>query len=171
MTIPEIIDFLKLNWSEPAHTTKDHMESLFRFACSFTEGHPGLPENYPYNVPTEVKDFWATASTAELFQDVDYGQWGLEILSPEESASRSERDREYYPDFRSDELIIGRFRGDSEILIVSCGDDEYGTIRVGLPIDKYPDWPVVAKNFKEFLEKYAEADGNKYWEHHRARKG
>jgi len=164
MTIPEIIDLLKSTWSQPAHATHRGIKRRLRFACSFSEEHRVLPEDYPYNVPDEVKDFWAIASTAKLFEDVDYGQWGLEILSPEESASHTESDRGYYPPFRQDELIIGKFLGDSDILIVSCGEDEFGTIRIGLPLDDYPDWPVVGKSFKEFLEEYVKLEGDKFWE-------
>jgi hypothetical protein len=167
MTIKEIIDLLKAEWSVPAHTiNKNGEESFARFACFFTEGQKELPADYPYNVPDDVKAFWSESASAFLYKDVDYGQWGIEILSPAESISYTEEEKQHrYDTYKPGELIIGRFKGDSDLLIVSCGDDdEYGNIRIGLPIDPYPEWPIVGKNFREFLEKYVELKGAKFWE-------
>ena len=161
MTIKEIIDSLKAKWSDPAHITKNGEESFARFACFFKG-----TDTYTYNIPDDVKSFWSEASSAVLFEDVDYGQWGLEILSLVDSKSYTEKEKQNRPDtYKPGELVIGRFLGDLDLLIVSCDDDEeYGNIRIALPLDPYPEWPVVAKSFKEFLEKYVEALGEKYWE-------
>ena len=163
MTIKEIIDLLKVQWSVPAHIIE--IDEDPKFACFFTDGQKELPVDYPYNVPEDVKAFWSESASAFLFKDVDYGQWGLEVLSPADSILYTEKEKQNrYDTYKPGELIIGRFKGDADLLIVSCDDDEYGNIRIGLPIDPYPEWPIVGKNFREFLEKYVELKGAKFWE-------
>ena len=41
---------------------------------------------------------------------------------------------------------------------------DFGSVVMALPIDKRPDWDVVAKDFADFLTELVEADGDKFWE-------
>jgi hypothetical protein len=108
-----------------------------------------------------MDEFWRVAGNARLFVDSDYGQWGLHILSPAESAARSSversvRSREVFPD----DAIVGEFLGDQELLIV----DRTGQVLVALPIDRRSAWPAVAPDIVAFLDRYWRAGGDKYWE-------
>ena len=124
-------------------------------------------ENFYLKVPNDVKDFWSVSESAVLFKDVDYGQWGLEILSPEKAMLRSNVEKERRStDYYDTDLVIGSFLGDSDLLIISCDENSknYGTVLISLPLDRRSDWPVVGESFLAFLEKYAFSEGDKFWE-------
>ncbi|MGP4881556.1 hypothetical protein ACTXQV_59065, partial [Klebsiella pneumoniae] len=42
--------------------------------------------------------------------------------------------------------------------------DDYGSIFVVLPIDQRQDWYIVANTFQEFISKFYETQGDKFWE-------
>ncbi|KAE9904771.1 SMI1/KNR4 family protein, partial [Enterobacteriaceae bacterium TzEc051] len=56
--------------------------------------------------------------------------------------------------------------GDSDLLLVRCdpNSDDYGSIFVVLPIDQRQDWYIVANTFQEFISKFYETQGDKFWE-------
>ena len=37
----------------------------------------------------ELRELWASCRSGRLFEDVDYGQWGLVLLDPESSFART----------------------------------------------------------------------------------
>jgi len=114
-----------------------------------------------------VREFWLIARNAELFKDQHYSQWGLEVLKPAEAKFETERQRAARPkDFTRLDLVLARFFGDSDLVVVNCGShgEGFGSITIALPIDRRSDWPLVGKSFGEFLESMAEAQGDKYWE-------
>ncbi len=65
----------------------------------------------------------------------------------------------------SGDVFVGKFIGDQDRLLVRCKSDQpdFGQVLVALPIDPRPLWPVVAESLGEFLMKYVEASGDKYW--------
>jgi hypothetical protein len=64
------------------------------------------------------------------------------------------------------DLIIGEFLGDAELLLVRCdpGAPDFGQVVVVLPIDARKDWPIAASNLSEFVAKYVESSGDKFWD-------
>jgi hypothetical protein len=40
-------------------------------------------------LPAELVEAWSVSRESRLFEDVDYGQWGLVLLSPAASAERT----------------------------------------------------------------------------------
>jgi hypothetical protein len=118
-------------------------------------------------VPDDVLRFWREAAWARLFEDATYGQWGLEILAP--GAARAETERQQLArkrEFIQGDLVLGRFLGDSDLLIVRSdkAQSDFGRVLVALPLDPRRDWCPVASSFEDFLSKYASAFGDKYWE-------
>lgn len=166
-TIPEIINILKQNWREPAPAVHRGEKTAFTFVCHFSNEGRQVDANYPFKIPEDLKQFWSITNTAELFKDNEFGQWGLRILDPSQTLSVTE-DEKQRPgrDFDENDLIIGEFIGDSDLLILSDDNDDgqYDSVRIALPIDKRKDWPVVAAGLTEFLEKYVSYEGDKYWE-------
>jgi hypothetical protein len=117
-------------------------------------------------LPDDVREFWATTRTARLFEDRQYGQWGLEILAPQQAASISRvRTHERPNDFCGSDLIIGRFVGDSDLLVIRCdaSHPDFGHVLVALPLDSRPDWYEASDSFGEFLADYARSGGEKFW--------
>ena len=112
-------------------------------------------------LPPRVARLWALYRSGTLFRDVDYGQWGLKLLSPTEAATRSAAERAARPqDFRESDVVLGEFLGDQDLLVVDKG----GTVLVALPLDRRADWYRAAADLPEFFGRYVEGGGDKYWE-------
>jgi hypothetical protein len=117
------------------------------------------------SVPVEVAALWSRCRSARLFEDIDYGQWGLQILDPAASAARNQKEIEARPlDFRGDDIVLGTFLGDQDLLVIAPSEGERRRVMVALPLDGRADWFGVAASLAEFLETYFAARGNKYWE-------
>lgn len=117
-------------------------------------------------LPEGIRRFWRLSRWARLFEDKTYGQWGLVILEPPAAtATTQEFLKRRTSDSVCGDVIVGRFLGDSDLLLVRCDPsaDDFGAVLVAAPIDPRPDWNVVARSFGEFLRLYVEAQGRKYW--------
>ncbi|SDK95131.1 hypothetical protein [Arthrobacter sp. ok362] len=109
----------------------------------------------------ELEALWLSSREAWLFQDIDYGQWGLHILDPAAAAARTSAGRTSRPgDFEATDAVVGEFLGDTDLLVLEAN----GGVLVALPLDPRTDWPRVASTLPEFLTRYLEAVGDKYWE-------
>lgn len=139
--------------------------SPFRLACTLDEPateHQILAawDNRP--VPADLVELWRTCREARLFEDVDYGQWGLRVLSPEESVQRTETERAARPaDVGPEDVVFAEFLGDQELLVRTTGDDG---VLVALPLDPRSDWYTAGPDIEAFLEHYLASLGEKYWE-------
>lgn len=117
------------------------------------------------SIPVEAADLWAECRQARFFEDTAFGQWGLVLLEPAASAERTATERAARPtEFQLDDVVIGTFLGDSEILVIAPSESGRRRIMVGLPLDGRADWFGVAADAAEFLSAYFDAGGNKFWE-------
>ena len=117
--------------------------------------------------PPDLNELWAEASSLRLFEDKTYGQWGLILWSCDEVKVKTEKIvSERRKDFRERDLIVGEFLGDSDLLVLrsdpECAD--FGTVLVALAMDSREDWDKVADSLGEFLRRFIEASGEKFWE-------
>lgn len=157
---------MKLEWSEPRHNPNED-EPFFRIKCEFNESKLIDLYGLDISVPEELQEFWNINDSAKLFFDVDFGQWGLEILSPESSIQKTKEEKlERSQDFEESDLVIGQFLGDSQLLLISCDKNSslYGSLKIVMPIDPRGDWPMVGKNLGDFLLRYSSGYGDKFWE-------
>jgi len=116
-------------------------------------------------LPAELVEAWSVSRESRLFEDVDYGQWGLVLLSPAASAERTAQLRAQRPDaYRPDDVVIGEFLGDLELLVMAPSEAGDRRILVALPLDDRSDWYPAAASLAHFLEKYLGSYGGKYWE-------
>ncbi len=116
------------------------------------------------DLPEDLIEFWLVARSARLFEDVTYGQWGLVLLDPDASARRSRAERANRPtDFSDRDIVIAEFLGDSDLLVYARGDQP-PRILVGLPLDERDLWYGAADSLREFLDRFADAQGEKFWE-------
>ena len=61
---------------------------------------------------------WRACREARLFEDVEYGQWGLALLSP--IASKEMTEEEILSEWiERDEVVIGKSIGDQELVILA----------------------------------------------------
>lgn len=154
------------SWTQPHEGTEDNP---FRLACTLAE--PATSAEIEHVVPDDsssrqdLVDLWSTCREARLFEDVDYGQWGLVLLSPTESAKRSGRELEQRPDdFTPTDIVVGEFLGDQELLVLSSAEGDERSVLVALPLDERSEWYTVAADLGEFLDRYMDHQGEKYWE-------
>ena len=126
-------------------------------------------EQVPLQISSELKQFWRQCRKAELFRDVDYDQWGLDIVAPLEAIEITREVADSRPNdlYRTD-LVDGRFRGDSDMLIIRCDADEadFGAIVIALPLDRRSDWYFTSMCLADFLREFIETRGRKFWEVH-----
>ena len=117
------------------------------------------------SLPDEVKELWTASRESWLFEDAEYGQWGVHLLAPTDSHNRSAVARADRPsEYRSDDIVIGEFLGDSDLLIYAPSETSNRRCLVALPMDSRGDWYPVGSSLPDVLLRLLEADGNKYWE-------
>lgn len=165
--VTEIIKVLKKDWSQPRQATHRGKPCPFLLACNFSPLASEAVEQFPFSLPDEVREFWLTAGNATLFKDQQYGQWGIEMLEPAEALSETRRQTTMRShDFDESDLILGRFFGDADLIVVSCNHqrEDFGSVRIALPIDKRNAWPTAANSLAQFLKHLLNAQGDKYWE-------
>ena len=168
MTIEELIGLMKREGPNLAKPVAVEGMPDMTFDCTFeNEGaseliaHQSIPA-----YPPDLVEFWGISRTARLFEDKSYGQWGLEILNPDSAltATDSVRDRRFRDHVNGD-VVIGRFLGDSDLLLIRCDPDcaDFGCLLVATPLDPRHEWRKVADSFSKFLESFIQAGGDKYW--------
>lgn len=153
------------DWHEPRDGIGDNP---FRLACTLDPpaSSEELRSAWPgQKLPDELVELWQTCRQARLFEDIDYGQWGLWILSPAASAERTARERDERPDdITPDDFVVGEFLGDQELLTFAPSEDGTRRVLVALPIDSREDWYPAAHSLADFLDQYLAHVGGKYWE-------
>lgn len=116
-------------------------------------------------ISDELIELWSTSRESWLFEDTEYGQWGLHLLSPGDSAVRSASGRAQRPDdLRADDVVLGEFLGDSELLVYAPSEPIDRRFLIALPLDPRADWSSVGSTAAEVLGRLLDAGGEKYWE-------
>jgi hypothetical protein len=167
MTIAELIITLQTDWGTPRNATHRGAQTPFPLVCNLQPAPETPATTRDARLPPALAEFWSQIADARLFEDLQYGQWGLELFSPPQARVQTSTRRSTRPrDYVEGDLVIGRFIGDSDLLIARCADkaSDFGNIIVGLPIDPRANWYHVANAFTEFLCRYLRAEGDKYWE-------
>lgn len=143
-------------------------DSPFKLACSLAAPvtDAEIVSAWPAReLPTEIVEAWSVSRESRLFEDVDYGQWGLVLLSPAAAAERTAAERSERSDaYRPDDIVVGEFLGDQELLVLAPSEAGPGHVLVALPLDDRCDWHAVADDLAQFLCKYLDALGDKFWE-------
>ncbi len=168
LSITDAIQLAKVQGGElSAPVLVDKMPPM-KFVCNFSSSGASEQElaQLPCLCPSDLLEFWHISSTARLFEDNTYGQWGLEIYTPTESLRATEqffaaRKKET----RLGDLLIGRFLGDSDTLILRCDPSasDFRHVLVALPLDSRNEWYRVAESFTEFVDKFVRSAGKKFW--------
>ncbi len=118
-------------------------------------------------VPDELRALWRRCRTARLYGDVDYGQWGMVLLSPARCRELTQQYREISErDAAPGDLVVCEFLGDWERAIYAR--DAVGEPRVLIadPLECRADWSVAGPSLVALLQGFLVAAGDKYWEFH-----
>lgn len=161
-TVSELFASMK-SWRQPPAG-----DNPFKLACRFDPGATAteISEAPPEAIESEeLRALWSTTREAWLFEDTEYSQWGLHLLSPSESAARTATERAQRPDdLLVDDVVLGEFLGDSELLVYAPSADEDRRYLIALPLDPRDDWFPAGSSALEVLQRLLDADGEKYWE-------
>lgn len=130
-----------------------------------------LERIFGFEIPDQLAQLWDLCGGMMLYGDDLWCPGGLMICPP--SAEELFRLNSDYQDRKSDstalgDLIVGEFRSDLELVLIRCdrSDADYGSIMIVAEMDPRPDWKRVALSIEEFLIKYMDAHGEKYWTYH-----
>lgn len=157
-----IFERMKLEWSVERKAIHFGRECPFLLKCCIFDGIAGdvAIEGIPDSA-YELIAFWRISGHADLFKDVGFGQWGIEVLSPWEAVEATLKQKRIRGrEFLDGDVIFARFYGDSELLLM----DSEGAVYVSLPLDGRCNWPRVADSLKIFLERLMNYQGAKYWD-------
>lgn len=139
----------------------------FRLASTVEDPVAGQVEEAwgDHELPPDVVDLWTACGGARLFCDVDYGQWGLVLLSPSASAARTLQEHHDRPsEVRPDDIVLGEFLGDAELLLRAPSETGQRRVLIDLPLCGRTDWFAAAPDIGSFLMRYFDSAGVKYWE-------
>jgi hypothetical protein len=143
-------------------------DNPFKLACSVSDGasHEEIAAAWAgRQIDPQATQLWSDCREARLFVDTEYGQWGLHILAPQESADRTAAEIVDRPsDMRSDDVVIGEFLGDQELLVLAPSEPGDRALLIALPLDHRADWDGGGNSLSAFLGRYLEAQGEKFWE-------
>ena len=115
-------------------------------------------------VPPELLEFWRLCGGARVFEDVLNGQWGFLLWTPVEVAVRSPDDTSSWDQYRPGDLVIGGLIGDLErVLVRADPDQDSSSIVIAPKLDLRPDWPRPARTLAEFVSRFVNSGGDKYW--------
>lgn len=127
-----------------------------------------------FEVPPAIATLWDCCGGLRLYEDNLWCPGGLIVLSPLEAL---EQHFEYLGGYRGEDAIrgdfaFGRFRENLELLLIRCDKAaaDYGSILVVAEMEPRPDWDKAADSLEEFLTRYMDARGEKYWEYHYRKK-
>lgn len=115
-------------------------------------------------LPPDAGALWSVCRRAHLFEDTDCRGSGLVLLDPRTSARRTAEHVHGGEDFVDDDLVIGEFLGDEELVIIAPSETDERRILIVLEHADREDWVGVGADLAEFLEAYFQAGGDKYWE-------
>src|SRR5262245_32130596 len=121
-----LLDKLQREWGEPRRGQHGEKPSAVLLRCSLAlESASDAELSLVQHAPECIRQFWQYSRSAILFEDVNYGQWGLRILDPHsaiEQTARLHKDRPQ--DVRDGDLVFGEFLGDLDRLVIRCAPQE-----------------------------------------------
>lgn len=167
-SVLDVMQQLLTEWAtprEPTYLQEANLNIEMPERCSAEISKGPLLVSDP--IPNDLREFWSTFSSAKLFEDVNYGQWGLIIHDHETSLRRTRQLALERPDDAArGDRVIGEFIGDLDQLLVRCNprESDFGNIVVAIPDGPRGEWYRVADSFLSFLQEYQAYEGQKYWE-------
>ncbi|WP_436873128.1 SMI1/KNR4 family protein [Acinetobacter haemolyticus] len=159
----ELISEIKKDWTIPKHIEAVSHDLLFR--CQFFHGFIGI-EELLIDLPKEFAEFYKLANGAYLFEDIVYGQWGLQLLDAFLIQQKTRDFIEGNSGYLKGDLIIGEFLGDSDLLLLRTdpSKNDYGSMMIVRPLDSRNNWNNLEINFYSFITEYVSKLGQKFWE-------
>jgi len=122
-------------------------------------------------MPTDLGELWGLCGGLRLYEDTIFQRRGLVVYAPPDTELLV-LNREYWKEKGADalpgDLVFGRFLGSRERVLVRChqrGAAGYRSILIVPETGPRSTWKTVAPGIEEFLVRFLDAHGEKYWEH------
>ena len=150
-------------WAAPASGVADNP---FKLACSVSG--PATADEVEEawldkTLDPQAAGLWSECREALLFNDTEYGQWGLKILSPGRSAEVTASEAaERTSDFQLYDVVLGEFLGDQDLLVLAPSEEGDRRVLVALPLDPRNEWYGVGASLSVFFERYLEAQATNF---------
>jgi hypothetical protein len=167
--ISHLLEDLMAEWTTPRHASHRGQILPVPLTCSFQPPSSASDiENATseFLIPKDLISLWKVASEVRLFEDAQYGQWGLHLFSPSAALDATKKFASDRPeDYALGDMVVGEFLGDSDLLILRCDPslNSYGSVVIALPLDDRMDWGHAADSLSLFFEKYIKGQGEKFW--------
>lgn len=120
------------------------------------------------SLPNSYKRFLRQNDGCVLYEDREFGQWGVQVYGTSHLAAENARLREENSDdWIASYLVFARMLGESDVLVIDLGrptpqGEDYVVLDGDanlLPVE----WPVAARDFGTFIDHLVCAQGAKYW--------
>ncbi|MDM1020966.1 SMI1/KNR4 family protein [Acinetobacter sp. VNK23] len=159
----KFIEDIKEDWTIPKSIDEISEDLLFR--CQFFHGFKKI-DGFLKDLPQSFVDFYALANGAFLFEDVVYGQWGLQLLDVFLILQETNYFMQENKDYAQGDLIIAKFLGDSDFLLLRTDPtkNDYGSMMIVMPLESRNNWNKIELNFYDFIKEYVNNFGQKFWE-------
>ncbi len=125
-------------------------------------------------IPPALAELWNVCGGMVLYGDELWIPGGLVICPPSDELFELNRDHLelWESDVLRGDLIVGRIRGEGTRILLRCDDGapDYGSVIIVNGDDPRAGWKTAATSLEEFLVKYMDARGEKYWTYHYQKK-
>ena len=174
-----IVDVIEKVRHEPPYADPEPIFPEKRYICTVFDPVPWerseLESKLKAEIPPELATFWDTCGGVVLYEDNLHGQWGLILLGPHDP-KLTQINEEYHED-KADrilpgDLLFARFLGDRERGLIRCDKNapDYGSVVIVTEMGPREEWDLAAPSIEEFILRFMEAHGEKYWEYHYQKK-
>jgi hypothetical protein len=168
-----ILDVIERARREPpfAHTDSPHPD--LRYVCKVVDpvawNRGEVERELGIEIPSDLATLWNLCGGLRLYEDTTFHQWGLVVPAPP-GPDIFILNREYREDKAAalpSDLIFARFLGDLELALIRTDKTaaDYGTIVIVAEMDPRSEWSTAAHSLEEFLVRFMDANGSKYWEY------
>lgn len=150
-----------------------------RYICKVLDAVPWnrdeVEREIGIEIPPELAELWNICGGLILCEDDTFQQWGLVVRAPSDPdffALNREYREDYADELQPGDLIFGRFWGDRERALIRSDKTaaDYGAIVIVAEMDPRNEWYTAARSLEEFLVRFMDAQGEKYWEYHYQRR-
>jgi hypothetical protein len=169
-----ILDVIERARQEPAFADPERISSDEQLVCRVLDPTPwdrsALERNLNVEIPDDLAKLWGSCGGLILYEDTEFRQWGLVVRSPPHPDVAT-LNREYREDKAArglpGDLVFARFWGDRErpLIRTDKAAADYATIMIVDEMDPRSYWYTVAQTLEDFLTRFMDAHGKKYWEY------
>jgi hypothetical protein len=174
-----IIDVIERARREPPFANPDGLFPDKRYVCKVLDpiawDRSEVERKLGVEIPPDLAILWDSCGGLILYEDNMHCQWGLVVRAPPHPDVFT-LNREYHED-KADrvlpgDLIFASFWGDRERPLIRSDRSaaDYGRIEIVTEMGPRSEWTTAAHSLEEFLVRFMDTHGEKYWEYHYQKK-